>query len=88
MQKFIKLSKMWNFAPDFNLTPIIAKAFYQYISLYYQERANVTISTGEIDYEAMATEEPTGEPIRLTRKTLLVPGRRYASKGILTQDGL
>jgi hypothetical protein len=55
-------------ATDFNLTPIIAEAFYQQFSLYFQEHANVSLSTGEIAYEAVAAEEPAGKHIRLTRK--------------------
>ena len=55
-------------ATDFNLTPIIAEAFYQQFSLYFEEHANVSLSTGEIAYEAVAAEEPAGKHIRLTRK--------------------
>jgi biotin operon repressor len=55
-------------ATDFNLTPIIAEAFYQQFSLYFQEHANVSLSTGEIAYEAVAAEEPAGKHIRLTRR--------------------
>jgi biotin operon repressor len=55
-------------ATDFNLTPIIAEAFYQQFSLYFQEHANVRLSTGEIAYEAVAAEEPAGKHIRLSRK--------------------
>ena len=53
---------------DFNLTPIIAEAFYSQFSQYYQEFANVTLSTGEIVYEAVSAEEPAGKHIRFTRK--------------------
>ena len=53
---------------DFNLTPIIAEAFYQQFSLYFQEHANVSLSTGEIAYEAVAAGEPAGRHSRLTRK--------------------
>jgi len=55
-------------AADFNLTPIIAEAFYQQFALYFEEHANVPLSTGEIAYEAVAAEEPAGKHIRLTRK--------------------
>lgn len=55
-------------AVDFNLTPIIAEAFYQQFSMYYQEHANVSLSSGEIAYEAVSAEEPAGKHIRLTRK--------------------
>lgn len=53
---------------DFNLTPIIAEAFYQQFSMYYQEHTNVSLSSGEIAYEAVSAEEPAGKHIRLTRK--------------------
>jgi biotin operon repressor len=55
-------------ASDFNLTPIIAEAFYQQFALYFQEHANVSLSTGEIAYEAVAAREPAGKHIRMTRK--------------------
>ena len=53
---------------DFNLTPIIAEAFFQQFVLYFQEHANISLSSGEIAYEAVAAEEPAGKHIRLTRK--------------------
>lgn len=55
-------------ASDFNLTPIIAEAFYQQFSLYFKEHANIKLSDGEIAYEAVAADEPAGKHIRLTRK--------------------
>lgn len=55
-------------ASDFNLTPIIAEAFYQQFSLYFQEHANVSLSSGEVAYEAVSSDEPAGKHIRLTRK--------------------
>lgn len=53
---------------DFNLTPIIAEAFYQQFTLYFEEHANIKLSDGEIAYQAVAAEEPAGKHIRLTRK--------------------
>lgn len=53
---------------DFNLTPIIAEAFYQQVACYFNEHANVTLSSGEVAYEAVAADEPAGKHIRLTRK--------------------
>lgn len=55
-------------ASDFNLTPIIAEAFYQQFDQYYQEHTNISLSSGEVAYEAVAAEEPAGKHIRLTRK--------------------
>ena len=55
-------------ATDFNLTPLIAEAFYQQFSLYFQQHANIRLSSGEVVYEAVAAEEPAGKHIRLVRK--------------------
>jgi len=55
-------------AHDFNLTPIIAEAYYQQFATYFQEHANISLSSGEIAYEAVAADEPAGKHIRLTRK--------------------
>lgn len=56
---------------DFNLTPIIAEAYYQQFSHYFNEHANITLSSGEISYEAVSADEPAGKHIRLTRKVTL-----------------
>jgi hypothetical protein len=55
-------------AADFNLTPIIAEAFYEQFSRYYEEHTNISLSSGEVAYEAVAAEEPPGRHIRLARK--------------------
>ncbi|MEW6754692.1 MAG: DUF1670 domain-containing protein [Candidatus Latescibacterota bacterium] len=55
-------------ATDFNLTPLIAEAYYQQLSLYFRDHANISLSSGEIAYEAVAAEEPAAKHIRLTRK--------------------
>lgn len=55
-------------AQDFNLTPIIAEAYYQQFDQYYREHTNISLSGGEIAYEAVAADEPAGKHIRLTRK--------------------
>lgn len=55
-------------ASDFNLTPIIAEAFYKQFSLYFEQHANIKLSDGQIAYEAVAADEPAGKHIRLTRK--------------------
>ncbi len=55
-------------ATDFNLTPIIAEAYYKQFEIYFHEHANITLSSGEVAYEAVAADEPAGKHIRLTRK--------------------
>ena len=58
-------------ATDFNLTPIIAEAYYSQVSHYFEEHSNIKLSSGEISYEAVSAEEPAGKHIRLTRKVTL-----------------
>ena len=58
-------------AQDFNLTPIIAEAFYKQVSIYFQEHSNITLSSGEVSYEAVCSTEPAGKHIRLTRKATI-----------------
>lgn len=58
-------------ASDFNLTPIIAEAYYSQFAHYFQEHANVQLASGEVAYEAVAADEPAGKHIRLTRKVTL-----------------
>lgn len=41
---------------DFNLTPIIAEAFYTQFSQYYEEHTNIHLCDGEISYEAVSAE--------------------------------
>lgn len=53
---------------DFNLTPIIAEAYYQQFAQYFKEHANIKLSSGEVAYEAVAATEPPGKHIRLTQK--------------------
>lgn len=53
---------------DFNLTPIIAEAFYKQVSIYFHEHSNISLSSGEVSYEAVCSTEPAGKHIRLTRK--------------------
>ncbi|MEJ2193317.1 MAG: DUF1670 domain-containing protein [Ignavibacteriaceae bacterium] len=55
-------------AQDFNLTPIIAEAFYKQVSIYFNEHSNISLSSGEVSYEAVCSTEPAGKHIRLTRK--------------------
>ncbi len=55
-------------ATDFNLTPIIAEAFFQQFCQYFQQHANVSLSSGEVSYEAVAADEPASKHIRLARK--------------------
>ena len=49
---------------DFNLAPILAKAYYEQIEGYFEEHANVRLSSGQLSYEAIAKVEPAGKPLK------------------------
>ena len=53
---------------DFNLTPIIAEAYFSQISTYFQEHLNVELSSGQISYEAVSADEPPNKHIVLCKK--------------------
>ena len=53
---------------DFNLMPIIAEAYYQQISSYFAQHADIELTSGQICYEAVAAEEPAGKHIALAKK--------------------
>jgi biotin operon repressor len=53
---------------DFNLTPIIAEAYFSQISSYFHEHLNVSLSSGQISYEAVASDEPPSKHIALAKK--------------------
>ncbi|OGS34302.1 MAG: hypothetical protein A2293_13500 [Elusimicrobia bacterium RIFOXYB2_FULL_49_7] len=66
--KTVRDAIIQNISSDFNLTPIIAEAYYQQISNYFSEHTNVSLSAGDVAYQAVAAEEPAGKHIRLTKK--------------------
>ena len=53
---------------DFNLTPILAEAYFSQISPYFQEHLNVELSSGQISYEAVSADEPPNKHIVLCKK--------------------
>ena len=53
---------------DFNLMPIMAEAYYKQIAGYFQEHADIQLTSGQICYEAIAAEEPAGKHIALAKK--------------------
>jgi DNA-binding transcriptional ArsR family regulator len=53
---------------DFNLTPIIAEAYFSQISTYFSEHANITLHTGHVGYEAISASEPASKHIALAAR--------------------
>jgi hypothetical protein len=75
---------------DFNLTPIIAEAYFKQISAYFQEHMNVELCSGQIAYEAISVDEPASKHIALARKitTKLTLNDLNSDLEVLAQRGL
>ncbi|MCK4597810.1 DUF1670 domain-containing protein [bacterium] len=66
--KNVKSAIIQRIAQDFNLTPIIAEAYFRQISAYFNEHLNIKLRSGQIAYEAVAADEPPNKHIALARK--------------------
>jgi DNA-binding transcriptional ArsR family regulator len=75
---------------DFNLTPLIAEAYFSQVSTYFSQHADVTLSTGQVCYEAVSAVEPPSKHIALAarvsvRLTLFEP---QVDLTVLVEHGL
>lgn len=66
--KTVRQSIIASIAKDFNLTPILAEAYFTQISDYFLRHTELTLSTGQMQYLAVEENEPAGKPIALCRK--------------------
>ena len=66
--KTAKAAIIQKMASDFNLMPLIAEAYYKQISSYFEQHADVELTSGQICYEAVGADEPAGKHIALARK--------------------
>jgi hypothetical protein len=66
--KTVRQSIITSIAKDFNLTRILAEAYFTQISDYFLRHAELTLSTGQLQYLAVEENEPAGKPIALCRK--------------------
>lgn len=53
---------------DFNLAPLIAKAYFEQIERYFSQHTDLTFKTGKTFYEAVSFEEPSGKPLSECRR--------------------
>ncbi len=67
--KSIKNSIVNKIASDFNLTPILAEAYFNQIKGYFIEHTDIDLSSGQIHYLAIDDREPAGKPVSLCKKT-------------------
>ncbi|MEK6566590.1 MAG: DUF1670 domain-containing protein [Bacteroidota bacterium] len=66
--KSVKHSIVSSIARDFNLTPILAEAYFTQISNYFLNHAPVNLGSGQLHYLAVEENEPAGKPIALCKK--------------------
>ena len=71
--KSVKNSIVNNIAHDFNLTPILAEAYFNQIKNYFLEHANLELSSGQLHYLAVDDREPAGKPVSLCKKEISPP---------------
>lgn len=66
--KSVQQSIITSLAKDFNLTPILAEAYFSQISNYFLQHAEVELTAGQIHYLAIDENEPAGKPLSLCKK--------------------
>jgi hypothetical protein len=66
--KSVKQSIISSIARDFNLTPILAEAYFSQISDYFLQHAELELGAGQCHYLAVDENEPAGKPIALCKK--------------------
>jgi len=66
--KSVKNSIINSIAADFNLTPILAEAYFSQIKDYFLQHAEIKLNSGEVHYLAIDDREPAGKPVSLCRK--------------------
>lgn len=66
--KSVKNSIINNIARDFNLTPILAEAYFNQIKDYFLSHADIKLSSGQVHYLAIDDREPAGKPVALCKK--------------------
>jgi hypothetical protein len=66
--KSVKQSIISSIARDFNLTPILAEAYFNQISDYFLHHAEVSLNAGQLHHLAVDENEPAGKPLALCKK--------------------
>lgn len=56
---------------DFNLTRIFARAHFDQMERYFRAHTALDLAHGQIAYEAVASEEPAGKPLRDCRRVMV-----------------
>jgi transposase len=66
--KSVQQSIITRIAKDFNLTPLLAEAYFTQVKEYFLQHSDVSLSSGQLHYLAVEENEPAGKPISLCKK--------------------
>lgn len=66
--KSVKNSIINNIARVFNLTPILAEAYFNQVKDYFTEHLQLNLTSGQVHYLAVDDREPAGKPVQLCLK--------------------
>lgn len=78
-----------NICKDFNMSPIIANAYYRQMEKYFEEHLQSKLKPGQIVYEATSKEEPSGKTIKLClKKAVILTLNGAEDLEVLEKEGL
>jgi len=66
--KSVENSIINSIASDFNLTPILAEAYFKQIKNYFTTHSELKLTSGQVQYLAVDDREPASKPITLCKK--------------------
>ncbi len=66
--KSVKNAIVNRISEDFNLTPLLAEAYFNQIKGYFLEHGDLSLQSGQIKYLAIDDREPAGKPVDLCIK--------------------
>ncbi len=66
--KSVKNAIIGQISEAFNLTPLLAEAYFNQIKGYFLEHADISLDSGQLHYLAIDDREPAGKPVDLCRK--------------------
>ncbi len=66
--KSVRQSIITRLGQDFNLTPILAEAYFNQVQEYFLAHGQIDLATGQMHYLAIDENEPAGKPIALCKK--------------------
>ena len=66
--KSVKSAIIGQISEAFNLTPLLAEAYFNQIKGYFLEHTDISLESGQLHYLAIDDREPAGKPVDLCRK--------------------